>query len=112
MSALMKLLDLLREQKVLTPRRIEAIPLPRARRMIEKYRSYLREERDLANGQSANMVPFVDRFLAQKYPHGAILISQRSRSATLHPSFLKQATELGSVQAKHYRFRRSGAFRD
>jgi hypothetical protein len=36
--------------------------------LIEKYRRYLREERDLANGSVRNMVPFVDRFLAQKYP--------------------------------------------
>ena len=73
-SALMKLLDLLREQGV-TPRRIEAVPTARET-LIEKYRRYLREERDLANGSVRNMVPFVDRFLAQKYPR-AISISQR-----------------------------------
>jgi len=72
--ALMKLLDLLREQGV-TPRRIEAVPTGRET-LIEKYRRCLREERDLANGSVRNMVPFVDRFLAQKYPR-AISISQR-----------------------------------
>ena len=37
-------------------------------RLLEKYRCYLREERDLAYGSVRNMLPFVDRFLAQKYP--------------------------------------------
>ena len=62
--ALMKLLDLLREQGV-TPRRTTAA-VPTAREtLIEKYRYYLREERDLAPGTVRNTLPFVVRFLAQ-----------------------------------------------
>jgi hypothetical protein len=66
-SALMKLLDLLREQGVTPRRTIEAVPTARET-LLEKYGCYLREERDLAYGSVRNMTPFVDRFLAQKYP--------------------------------------------
>jgi site-specific recombinase XerD len=97
-SALMKLLDLLREQGV-TPRRMEAVPTPRET-LIEKYRRYLREERDLANGSVRNMVPFVDRFLAQKYPRGHFDFGAL-KVGDITSFVRKQATELGSVQAKH-----------
>jgi hypothetical protein len=65
--ALMKLLDLLREQGVTPRRSIEAVPSAREA-VLDKYRCYLREERDLAYGSVRNMIPFVDCFLAQKYP--------------------------------------------
>ncbi len=55
-SALMKLLDLLREQGVTPRRTTEAIPSARET-MLDKYRCYLREERDLAHGSVRNMMP-------------------------------------------------------
>src|SRR5712671_1865762 len=59
--ALMKLLDLLREQGVTPRRTIEAVPTARET-LLEKYRCYLREERDLVYGSVRSMMPFVDRF--------------------------------------------------
>ena len=47
--ALMKVLDLLREQGVTPRRTIEAVPTA-SETLLEKYRCYLREERDLAYG--------------------------------------------------------------
>ena len=97
-SAVMKLLDLLREQGV-TPGRIRPVPTARET-LIEKYRRYLCEERDLANGSVRNMVPFVDRFLAQKYPRGHFDFAAL-KVGDITSFVRKQATELGSVQAKH-----------
>ena len=98
-SALMKLLDLLREQGVTPRRAIEAVPTARET-LLEKYRCYLREERDLANGSVRNMVPFVDRFLAQKYPRDHFDFAAL-KVGDITSFVRKQATELGSVQAKH-----------
>jgi len=96
--ALMKLLDLLREQGVTPRRTIEVVPTARET-LIEKYRSYLREERDLANGSVRNMIPFVDRFLAQKYPRDHFDFAAL-KAGDITAFIRKQATELGSVQAK------------
>jgi hypothetical protein len=60
----------------------------------------LREERGLAYGSIRNMMPFVDRFLAQKYPRNHFDFAALKVDDIT--SFVrKQATELGSVQAKH-----------
>ena len=64
--ALMKLLDLLREQGVTPRRAIQTVPTPRET-LLEKYRCYLREERGLAPGTVRIMLPFVDRFLAGRF---------------------------------------------
>jgi hypothetical protein len=97
--ALMKLLDLLREQGVTPRRTIEAVPTARET-LIEKYRCYLREERDLAYGSVRNMTPFVDRFLAQKYPRDYFDFAAL-KVGDITSFVRKQATKLGSVQAKH-----------
>ena len=97
--ALMKLLDLLREQGVTPGRTTETVPTARDT-LLEQYRCYLREERGLAEGSIRNMVPFVDRFLAQKCLRDHLDLSALKASDIT--SFVrKQATELGSVQAKH-----------
>ena len=67
---------------------------------VEKYRRYLREERDLAYGSVRNMMPFVDRFLAQKYPRDHFDFAAL-KAGDITSFIRKQATELGSVQAKH-----------
>jgi hypothetical protein len=97
--ALMKLLDLLREQGVTPRRTIEAVPTARET-LLEKYRCYLREERDLAYGSVRNMLPFVDRFLAQKYPREHFDFAAL-KVGDITSFVRKQATKLGSVQAKH-----------
>ena len=74
--ALMKLLDLLREQGVTPERTIETVPTA-SETLLEKYRCYLREERDLADSVSPqydcrSWIVFWRRGI-----HGTILISQR-----------------------------------
>jgi len=66
-GALVQLLDLLREQGITPRRAIEAVPTLRETQ-LDMYRHYLREERGLTQASVRNMLPFVDRFLAQKYP--------------------------------------------
>jgi hypothetical protein len=96
--ALMKLLDLLREQGV-TPRRpIEAVPTVREK-LLEKYRRYLREERNLAHGSVRNRMLFVDRFPAPKYPRDHFDFAAL-KAGDITSFVRKPATELGSVQAK------------
>jgi hypothetical protein len=96
--ALIKVLDLLREQGVTPRRTIEAVPTARET-LLEKYRCYLREERDLAYGSVRNMLPFVDRFLAQKYPRNHFDFAAM-KVGDITSFVRKQATELGSVQSK------------
>src|SRR5579875_2214217 len=97
--ALMKLLDLLREQGVTPRRTIGPAPTPRDT-LLEKYRCYLREERGLAPGTIRIVLPFVDRFLAQRFPrHCFDFAALDAKDITTFVR--KQATELGSVQTKH-----------
>ena len=107
-GALVRLLDLLREQGI-TPRAIETVPTPRET-VLEKYRCYLLEERGLAQGSIRIVLPFVDRFLAQKYPrHSFDFAALKADDITTFVR--KQATELGSVQAKHMVTALRGFFR-
>jgi hypothetical protein len=73
--SLVRLLDLLREQRI-TPRcTTKAVPTARET-LLEKYRCYLLDERGLAQGSVRNMLLFVDHFLVEKYPR-PISILQR-----------------------------------
>jgi hypothetical protein len=93
--ALMKLLDLLREQGVTPRRAIEAVPTPRDT-LLEKYRCYLLEERGLAPGTIRIVLPFVDSFLTQRFPrHCLDFAALNAKDITTFVR--KQATELGSV---------------
>jgi hypothetical protein len=62
-----RLLGLLREHGVTPGRNIQTVPTARET-LLEKYRRYLREERGLSEASLRNMLMFVDRFLAEKYP--------------------------------------------
>jgi Phage integrase, N-terminal SAM-like domain len=95
---LVRLLDLLREQGV-TPRNVEATPTAREI-LLEKYRRYLREERGLAEASLRNMLIFVDRFLVEKYPRDHVDFAALAVS-DITTFVRRQATELGSAQAKH-----------
>ncbi|HTF64697.1 MAG TPA: hypothetical protein VK638_18615 [Edaphobacter sp.] len=92
---MVRLLDLLGEQRI-TPRyTTKAVPTARET-LLEKYRSYLLEERGLAQGSVRNMLLFVDHFLVEKYPR------DHFDFAALKPEHIttfvrRQATELGSV---------------
>src|SRR5690349_9842211 len=68
--------------------------------LLEKYRCYLREERGLAWAPIRNMLPFVDRFLAQKCPRDHFDFASL-KVGDIRAFVRKQAVELGSVQAKH-----------
>jgi site-specific recombinase XerD len=97
--SLVRLLELLREQGIAPQRTTEAVPTARET-LLEKYRCYLREERGLACESVRNMLPFVDGFLAQKYPSDDIDFAAL-KVDDITTFVRKQATEFGSVQAKH-----------
>jgi hypothetical protein len=82
---LFRLLDLLREQGVTPRRTIEAVPTAREI-LLEKYRHYLSEERGLSEASLRNMLLFVRRFLADKYP-GDRFNFPALKVATSRPSF-------------------------
>ena len=107
--ALIRLLDLLREQGVTPQRAIEAVPTPRET-LLENYRCYLREERGLAPGTIRIVLPFVDRFLTQRFPrHCFDFAAVNAKDITTFVR--KQASELGSVQTKHMVTALRGFFR-
>jgi site-specific recombinase XerD len=95
---LVRLLGLLREQGVTPGRNIQTVPTARET-LLEKYRRYLREERGLSQASLRNMLMFVDRFLAEKYPKD--LFDFAALTAGDITTFVRrQATELSSGQAK------------
>ena len=98
-GALVRLLDLLREQGI-TPRcATEAVPT-RRETLLDMYRRYLREERGLAQESVRNMLLFVDRFLAEKYPRDHFdFASLKANDITTFVR--KQATKRSSAQAKN-----------
>jgi site-specific recombinase XerD len=108
-GALVRLLDLLREEGITPKRTIEAVPTPRET-LLANYRRYMREERGLAQGTVRIAMPFVDRFLADRFPrHHFDFMSLNAKDITTFVR--KQATELGSVQAKHMVTALRGFFR-
>jgi site-specific recombinase XerD len=109
MSALFTLLDFLREQGVTPQRTIKAVLTPRESH-VENYRSYLREERGLSYDSIRNMLPFVDQLLLVKYPQNHIDF-RLLKADDITTFVLKQAKELGSVQAKHMLTSLRGFFR-
>lgn len=74
-GALVRLLDLLREKGVTPQRTIEAVPTPRET-LLEEYRCYLRDERGLSQGTARIVLPFVDRFLARRFPRHHLRIGK------------------------------------
>jgi site-specific recombinase XerD len=98
-GALVRLLDLLREQGI-TPRcATEAVPTLREMQ-LDMYRRYLREERGLAQESVRNMLLFVDRFLAEKYPRDHFDFATL-KANDITTFVRKQATKRSSAQAKN-----------
>ena len=98
-GALVRLLDLLREQGI-TPRcATEAVPT-RRETLLDMYRRYLREERGLAQESVRNMLLFVDRFLAEKYPRDHFDFATL-KANDITTFVRKQATKRSSAQAKN-----------
>src|SRR5262249_36019357 len=108
-GALLRLLEFLREQGITPQRATESVPTRRAT-LLENYRCYLREERGLTQESVRIVLPFVDRFLAQKYPRHDFNFSVL-KAEDVTKFVRKQATELGSVQAKHMVTALRGFFR-
>ena len=98
-GALVRLLDLLREQGITPRRATEAVPTLREMQ-LDMYRRYLLEERGLAQESVRNMLLFVDRFLAEKYPRDHFdFASLKANDITTFVR--KQATKRSSAQAKN-----------
>ena len=96
---LVRLLDLLREQGVTPQRTIEAVPTAREI-LLEKYGRYLIEERGISEASLRNMLLFVRRFLAEKYPRDRFNFAAL-KVGDITTFVRRQATKLSSVRAKH-----------
>jgi site-specific recombinase XerD len=108
-GALVRLLDLLREEGITPPRTIEAVPTPREA-LLEEYRCYLLDERGLSQATARNVLPFVDRFLMRRFPrHHFDFPALNAKDVTAFVR--KEAAGLGSVQAKHMVTALRGFFR-
>lgn len=95
---LTRLLRLLRTEGVTRYQRVERNPSPREK-FLEEYRRYLRDDRGLSDTTLPNMLMFVDRFLAARYPR------DHFDFAALNPrditTFVREETaELSSGRAK------------
>ncbi len=107
-GALVRLLDLLRQEGVTPQRRIEAVPTPREA-LLESYRCYRARSAVLPREQSALQFPSLT-FLAHRFPrHHFDFAVLNAKDIT---TFIrKQAAEPGSVQAKHMVTALRGFFR-
>jgi hypothetical protein len=108
-GALIRPLDLLREEGITPRRAIEPVPTPRET-LIKEYRCYLREERGLSQRTARIVLPSDDRFLARTFPRHHF--DFRALNAKDVTGFVrKQAAELGSVQTQNMATALRGFFR-
>jgi hypothetical protein len=106
MGAVMRLLEVLREQGITPRHAIEAVPTPREA-LLEKYRCYLRERQGLAQGTARIVLPFVDRFLAQRFPR-----YHRHATSWLRPALVGHFEFVEWTADGHFRYSRFVEIRD
>ena len=75
-AALRHLIDFLRREGVIPADKISARPLTPAERCAQAYEQYLREVRALARATVVNYVPFIRRFLEDRFGHGRVTLSR------------------------------------
>jgi site-specific recombinase XerD len=75
-ATLRQFIDLLRRQGVVPPEKILACPLTPVERAADAFVHYLRNERALAEAAVVNYVPFVRRFLADRFGDRPVRLSR------------------------------------
>jgi site-specific recombinase XerD len=118
-AALKHLLEFLRCEGVIPAEKMSACPLTPAERCTQGYEHHLREARGLASATITNYVPFIRRFLEDRFGDGPVTLSHlcasdvvrfvQRQAPRLHPkrakllttalrSFLKYACYLGKAK--------------
>ncbi len=75
-AALAQLRDYLRAEGVIAPERIVSSSPTAAQRCAQEFERYLREERLLAPATIVNYVPFISRFLEERFGTASVDLSQ------------------------------------
>jgi integrase/recombinase XerD len=75
-AALAHFIEFLRRKTVITPEKISTRQLTPAERCVQAYQQYLREERILAAATIINYVPFIGRFLQERFGRGPVKLSE------------------------------------
>jgi site-specific recombinase XerD len=75
-AALRQFIDLLQRQGVVPPERIPPCRLTPVEQAVNAFERYLRNERSLGEAAVVNYVPFVRRFLADRFGHRPVRLSR------------------------------------
>lgn len=98
-AALGHFIEFLRREKVISAEKIPIRQPTPAEQCAQEYKQYLREERVLAEATIVNYVPFIDRFLNDRFGAGPVKLS--SLRATDVIGFVqRQAPQLQLKRAK------------
>ncbi len=97
-AAISHFIEFLRCERVIPAEKLPARKLTPAERRVEAYEQYLREERVLAEATIVNYVPFIARFLKDRFGTGAVKLS------TLHA---KDVVRFVQRQARHLHLKRA-----
>ncbi|MFH1312088.1 MAG: site-specific integrase [Candidatus Eisenbacteria bacterium] len=79
-AALQDLLSLLREAGKIPPARAPQIEDTPIERINRDFKQYLTQERQLADSTLENMIPFVKRFLTERFGTGPVILGELTRS--------------------------------
>jgi integrase/recombinase XerD len=74
-AALQHVMGFLRHEGVVPPETLPVRQLTPAERWTQQYEHYLREGRGLAEATIVNYVPFIDRFLKDRFANGPVTLS-------------------------------------
>lgn len=96
-AALRRILTLLRQRRVVPPKSYSALR-PR-QKVTAEFGRYLLEERRLSQATWSNYLPFVDRFLRERFENGRVNLSAL-RAADITSFVQRQARQLSPKRAK------------
>ena len=97
-AALNRLLTLLRQRRVVPPKS-DSAPLRPRQRVTAEFGRYLLEERRLSQATRVKYLPFVERFLGERFENGKVNLSGL-RAADVTGFVQRQARQLSPVSAK------------
>jgi site-specific recombinase XerD len=98
-AALGHFIEFLRCERVIPAEKVPARQLTPAEQCVQVYEHYLREERVLAEATIVNYVPFIDRFLKDRFGAGPVKLSSL-RASDVVRFVQRQARQLHPKRAK------------
>jgi site-specific recombinase XerD len=98
-AALRQLIDYLRRRGVIPAEKVKRRRLMPAERCVQAFEHYLRQQRALANATVVNYVPFIRKFLTDRFGDGPVRLS-RLRAGDVVRFVQRQAPRLHRKRAK------------